>query len=102
MSGSPTSSSRVRLRLLPVVLAALVLGPAAAAQAPAPAAPLRLHGLVEAVEFFSVVAPPGTNGQLTPVPEPSTYGALFLGSAAGLVVWIRRRRASAAHSNRAS
>lgn len=44
----------------------------------------------------------GTNGQLTPVPEPSTYGALFLGSAAGLVVWIRRRRASAAHSNRAS
>jgi HlyD family secretion protein len=65
MSGSPTSSSRVRLRLLPVVLAALVLGPAAAAQAPAPAAPLRLHGLVEAVEFFSVVAPPGTNGQLT-------------------------------------
>jgi HlyD family secretion protein len=26
---------------------------------------LRLHGLVEAVEFFSLVAPTGTNGQLT-------------------------------------
>jgi HlyD family secretion protein len=65
MIGSPSSSRRVRLRVLPVVLAALVLGPAAAAQAPPPGAPLRLHGLVEAVEFFGVVAPPGRTGQLT-------------------------------------
>jgi autotransporter-associated beta strand protein len=36
--------------------------------------------------------PYGTsNGQLTPVPEPSTYGAIFLGSACGLVLWVRRR-----------
>ena len=46
-------------------LAALVLGPAAAAQAPPPAVPLRLHGLVEAVEFFNLVTPSGMNGQLT-------------------------------------
>jgi len=65
MNGSPSSSPRVRLRVLPVVLAALVLGPAAAAQAPPPGVPLRLHGLVEAAEFFSVVAPSGHNGQLT-------------------------------------
>jgi HlyD family secretion protein len=65
MNGSPSSSRRVRFRVLPVVLAALVLGPAAAAQAPSPGAPLRLHGLVEAVEFFGVVAPSGRNGQLT-------------------------------------
>ena len=65
MSGSPSSSRRVRLRALPVVLAALLLGPAAAAQAPPPAAPLRLHGLVEAVEFFNLVTPSGMNGQLT-------------------------------------
>jgi len=38
----------------------------------------------------------GSNGQLTPVPEPSTYGALFLGGAAGLLVWRRRRRATSA------
>ena len=65
MSGSPTSSRRVRLRVLPVVLAALVLGPSAAAQAPPPAVPLRLHGLVEAVDFFNLVTPSGMNGQLT-------------------------------------
>ena len=36
--------------------------------------------------------PYGTgNGQLTPVPEPSTYGALLLGGACGLVLWVRRR-----------
>ena len=34
----------------------------------------------------------GSNGQLTPVPEPSTYGALFLGGAASLLAWRRRRR----------
>jgi HlyD family secretion protein len=65
MSGSPSSSRRVRLRVLPAVLAAVVLGPAAAAQAPPPAAPLRLHGLVEAVEFFNLIAPTGAQGQLT-------------------------------------
>ncbi|HEY8932311.1 MAG TPA: autotransporter-associated beta strand repeat-containing protein, partial [Rariglobus sp.] len=31
-------------------------------------------------------------GQITPVPEPSTYGALFLTLAAGAYVWRRRRR----------
>src|SRR5215203_1672427 len=64
MTGSP-SSRRVRLRVLPVVLAALALGSPAAAQAPPPGTPLRLHGLVEAVEFFGVVAPSGRSGQLT-------------------------------------
>jgi len=34
----------------------------------------------------------GGNGQLTPVPEPSTYGAIMLGGACGLVFWIRRRQ----------
>jgi autotransporter-associated beta strand protein len=29
--------------------------------------------------------------QITPVPEPSTYGALLLGGAAALVLWRRRR-----------
>ncbi len=33
-----------------------------------------------------------SNGQLTPVPEPSTYGAILLGGACGLVFWVRRRR----------
>lgn len=36
----------------------------------------------------------GGNGQLTPVPEPSTYGVIFLGGAAGLVLWSRRRRSA--------
>jgi autotransporter-associated beta strand protein len=35
----------------------------------------------------------GGNGQLTPVPEPSTYGAVFLGGAASLF-WLRRHRKS--------
>ncbi|HTJ79520.1 MAG TPA: autotransporter-associated beta strand repeat-containing protein [Rariglobus sp.] len=35
----------------------------------------------------------GGNGQLTPVPEPSTYGAIFIGASAGLVLWVRRRNA---------
>ncbi len=34
-----------------------------------------------------------TYGQLTPVPEPSTYGALLLSACAGLVVYRRRRAA---------
>jgi multidrug resistance efflux pump len=65
MSGTPSSSRRVRLRVLPVVLAALVLGPAAGAQVPPPAAPLRLHGLVEAVDFFNLMTPTGSSGQVT-------------------------------------
>ena len=35
------------------------------AQDAPPAAPLRLHGLVEAVEFFNMIAPRGATGQLT-------------------------------------
>ncbi len=38
--------------------------------------------------------PYGGGGQLTPVPEPSTYGALFLGSSASLLLLRRRRRAA--------
>jgi autotransporter-associated beta strand protein len=38
----------------------------------------------------------GGNGQLTPVPEPSAYGALMLGGAAGLMLCRRRRRRAAA------
>jgi fibronectin-binding autotransporter adhesin len=34
----------------------------------------------------------GTNGQLTPVPEPSTYGALMLGSATAFMFMRRRRK----------
>jgi fibronectin-binding autotransporter adhesin len=34
-----------------------------------------------------------TYGQLTPVPEPSTYGALLLSACAGFVVYRRRRAA---------
>jgi len=37
-------------------------------------------------------APLTGGGQLTPVPEPSTYGALLLGGATGLVFWVRSRR----------
>jgi HlyD family secretion protein len=45
---------------------AATTGPRTSAQAPAPPpGGLRLHGLVEAVEFFGVVAPSGRNGQLT-------------------------------------
>jgi multidrug resistance efflux pump len=43
-------------------LAALV---AAVSAQERPAAPLRLHGLVEAVDFFGVVTPSGQGGQLT-------------------------------------
>lgn len=34
---------------------------------------------------------PGNN-EITPVPEPSTYGAIFMGLSGGLVWWLRRRR----------
>ena len=64
MSGSPASQRRLVRRVLPMAVAATALGTIVAAQSP-PAAPLRLHGLVEAVEFFGVVAPSGRSGQLT-------------------------------------
>jgi autotransporter-associated beta strand protein len=34
----------------------------------------------------------GYDHQITPVPEPSTYGALLLAATGGLVAWRRRRR----------
>ena len=64
MPGSPASLRRRLRRVLPVPLAVIGLATLVTAQSP-PAAPLRLHGLVEAVEFFGVVAPPGRTGQLT-------------------------------------
>ena len=60
MSGPSTLP---RVRMWSIAAALLLLTGAAGAQAPS--VPLRLHGLVEAVEFFSVVAPSGNNGQLT-------------------------------------
>ena len=66
MPGSPSLLRRFRSRVLPLPVAGLLLATALAAQSPAPPpGGLRLHGLVEAVEFFSVVAPSGINGQLT-------------------------------------
>ena len=66
MPGSPSLLRRFRSRVLPMPVAGLLLATAVAAQSPAPPpAGLRLHGLVEAVEFFSVVAPSGRSGQLT-------------------------------------
>jgi HlyD family secretion protein len=66
MPGSSSLLRRFRSRVLPIPVAGLLLVTAVAAQSPAPPpAGLRLHGLVEAVEFFSVVAPSGINGQLT-------------------------------------
>ena len=53
-----------RTRLVPAIA---ISGLVAAAVVPAqePAAGLRLHGLVEAVDFFGVVAPVGHSGMLT-------------------------------------
>ncbi len=78
MSGSPASLRRHLRRVLPLPIAGLAIaalagqtptGQTPAGQAPAAQAParssLRLHGLVEAVEFFGVVAPSGRSGQLT-------------------------------------
>ena len=60
MPGSPSLLRRLRSRVWPMPVAGLLLATAVAAQSPAPPpAGLRLHGLVEAVEFFSVVAPSG-------------------------------------------
>jgi HlyD family secretion protein len=54
-----------RSRLTPALaICGLVAAVVLRAQDP-PAAPLRLHGLVEAVDYFSVTAPPGRSGQLT-------------------------------------
>lgn len=77
-----------RLAACIVVTAVAVGGGRVAAQKPSPAAPapaagLRLHGLVEAVDFFGVVSPTGVNGQLTIVriaPKGTTVekGAVIL------------------------
>jgi hypothetical protein len=32
--------------------------------------------------------------QITPVPEPSTYGAIFIGACVGFIYWRRRRAKS--------
>ena len=64
MSGSPASSRRLVRCVLPMVVAASALGAIVAAQSP-PAAPLRLHGLVEAADSFSVISPTGSSGMLT-------------------------------------
>ena len=37
----------------------------------------------------------GYDHQITPAPEPSTYGALFIGLSLGLVAWRRRHPRSA-------
>jgi HlyD family secretion protein len=76
MSGTSASPRRLSFRLLALPVAVLASGALAglaagqAPTAPSPAAqtpsgPLRLHGLVEAVEFFGVVTPSGNSGPLT-------------------------------------
>lgn len=64
MSGSQASTRRLVRCVLPMVVAASALGAIVAAQSP-PAAPLRLHGLVEAVQFFNLIAPTGAQGRIT-------------------------------------
>jgi len=46
-----------------------------------------------AVDTRWLAFPDTSSVQLTPVPEPSTYGAILLGSAAALVAYRRRRAA---------
>jgi multidrug resistance efflux pump len=71
MSGTLASARRLSRRLLSLPVAALAIGTfatLAAGQkpaAPAPSGPLRLHGLVEAVQFFNLTAPTGAQGRLT-------------------------------------
>jgi HlyD family secretion protein len=68
MSGTPASPRRLFRRVLSLPVAVLALGalaPPAAGQAPAGPAPVRLHGLVEAADSFSVVSPTGSSGMLT-------------------------------------
>ena len=63
MPGSPSLLRRFRSRVWPMPVAGLLLATAVAAQSPAPPpAALRLHGLVEAVQFFNLVAPLGAQG----------------------------------------
>jgi HlyD family secretion protein len=63
MSADP--KHRQHATVLGLAAAGALLGAlAVSAQSPPPAA-LRLHGLVEAVEFFNLVAPRGATGQLT-------------------------------------
>jgi multidrug resistance efflux pump len=64
MSGSPASARRLFRRVLPLPVAVLALGAIAGGQAPA-SGPLRMHGLVEAVQFFNLIAPTGAQGRLT-------------------------------------
>jgi multidrug resistance efflux pump len=71
MSASPSFARRLVRRVLPLPVAALAIGACAvlaSGQTPAarsPSAPVRLHGLVEAADSFSVVSPTGSNGMLT-------------------------------------
>jgi HlyD family secretion protein len=69
MSGSPVFPRRLVRRVLPMTVAATALGTIVAAQSPpsGQAAPggLRLHGLVEAADSFSVISPTGSGGMLT-------------------------------------
>jgi hypothetical protein len=76
---------------------------------------LTVNNWTDFVDFFSAANSPGAQGtsptnkivfatfsgsatkwtsysEITPVPEPSTYGLLMLGGATGLVFWVRRRR----------
>jgi HlyD family secretion protein len=71
-----TTVLRVAIAVACAAALAVAEGPGASAQSPAPPGPtapdaapgsLRLHGLVEAVEFFSVVTPTGSGGLLTVV-----------------------------------
>jgi autotransporter-associated beta strand protein len=81
---------------------------------------LNVNGWTDTQDFFTSVASPGAQGaaptnqivfsgfagndtrwqsfdqQVTPVPEPSTYGAMLLGAMAGLLGWRRWRRNRAA------
>lgn len=66
MSAEPTHRHHPSVTSLVAVAGAVLATLAVSAQSPPPAqAGLRLHGLVEAVEFFGIVAPSGNTGQLT-------------------------------------
>ena len=74
MADRSTSVRRVVLAVAWSAALAVAAGPRVATQSPSAAAPspppaaagtLRLHGLVEAVEYYSVVAPPGNTDRLT-------------------------------------
>jgi HlyD family secretion protein len=65
MSAEPTHRPHTTVMGLVAVAGAVLATLAVSAQSPPPPAGLRLHGLVEAVEFFNLVAPRGATGQLT-------------------------------------